>query len=257
MNICVIGTGYVGLVSGACFAEFGLHVTCVDKDAAKIADLEAGGIPIYEPGLDVLVQRNVQAGRLAFSTDTPAAVESSLVVMIAVATPPEEDGGTDLTHVEAVAREIGRHMNGYKVVVTKSTVPVGTAERIRGWIQEELDARGEEQRFSVAYNPEFLREGAAIGDFMRPDRVVIGTDGDDEQALAIMKDLYRPLYLNETPFVETTIETAELSKYAANTFLATKISFINEIFVARKVLAAYFDSSAVSMVVSTKGVSFR
>ena len=227
MNICVIGTGYVGLVSGACFAEFGLHVTCVDKDAAKIADLEAGGIPIYEPGLDVLVQRNVQAGRLAFSTDTPAAVESSLVVMIAVATPPEEDGGTDLTHVEAVAREIGRHMNGYKVVVTKSTVPVGTAERIRGWIQEELDARGEEQRFSVASNPEFLREGAAIGDFMRPDRVVVGTD--DPQAEAILKDLYRPLFLNETPVLLTDVATAELTKYAANSILAMKISFINEI----------------------------
>ena len=227
MNICVIGTGYVGLVSGACFAEFGLHVTCVDKDAAKIETLEAGEIPIYEPGLDALVQRNVAAGRLDFTTDTPGAVEASLVVMIAVATPALPDGKTDLTFVEAVAREIGRNMNGYKVVVTKSTVPVGTAIKVRDWIQEELDARGETSGFSVASNPEFLREGAAIGDFLRPDRVVVGTD--DAQAEAILKDLYRPLFLNETPVLLTDVATAELTKYAANAFLATKISFINEI----------------------------
>jgi UDPglucose 6-dehydrogenase len=227
MNICVIGTGYVGLVTGACFAEFGVHVICADKDADKIDQLERGEIPIYEPGLDALVQRNVSQSRLAFTTNTAEAVRASLVVFIAVGTPPREDGGTDLSYVEAVAREIGRSMNGYKVVVTKSTVPVGTSQKVRDWIQEELDAAGSDVKFSVASNPEFLREGAAINDFLRPDRVVIGTD--DEMAAAIMQDLYRPLYLNETPFVVTNLPTAELTKYAANAFLATKISFINEV----------------------------
>ncbi|MBW2268165.1 MAG: UDP-glucose/GDP-mannose dehydrogenase family protein [Deltaproteobacteria bacterium] len=227
MNICVIGTGYVGLVSGACFAEFGLNVVCADKDAGKIDSLEQGEIPIYEPGLDTLVKRNVAAGRLAFTTETPVAVESSLVVMIAVPTPAAPDGSTDLGAVEAVAREVGRHLSSYKVVVTKSTVPVGTAGKVRGWIQSELDARGADTHFSVASNPEFLREGAAINDFLRPDRVVVGTE--DDQAEAILKDLYRPLFLNETPVVLTDVATAELTKYAANAFLATKISFINEI----------------------------
>ncbi|MGB0621011.1 MAG: UDP-glucose dehydrogenase family protein [Myxococcota bacterium] len=228
MNIAVIGTGYVGLVTGTCFSEFGLKVTCVDVDEAKIATLEAGEIPIYEPGLKELVARNVEDGRLAFTTDVETAIAQSLVLFIAVGTPAKEDGSSDLSRVEGVARRIGREMDGYKVVVTKSTVPVGTSRFVRECIDEELAKRGETIRYSLASNPEFLREGAAIGDFMRPDRVVIGTDGDDEQALAIMKDLYRPLYLNETPFVETSIETAELSKYAANAFLATKISFINE-----------------------------
>ena len=227
MNLCVIGTGYVGLVTGACFAEFGIHVVCADKDEAKIESLKNGRIPIYEPGLGSLVERNERAGRLAFTTDTPAAVDSSLVILIAVPTPPRPDGSTDLSAVEAVAREIGRHLDGYKVIVIKSTVPVGTAGNVRGWIQEEIDARGSAVHFSVASNPEFLREGAAIGDFMRPDRVVIGTD--DEQAKAILQDVYRPLYLNETPVVMTDIATAELTKYAANAFLATKITFINEI----------------------------
>jgi UDPglucose 6-dehydrogenase len=227
MNIAVIGTGYVGLVTGACFAEFGVQVTCVDKDTAKVAALENGRIPIYEPGLEDLVLRNAKQGRLKFTTDTPKAVDGALVVFIAVPTPARHDGGTDLSFVEAVAREIGRHMDGYKVIVTKSTVPVGTAAKVRGWIEQELARRRVPARFSVASNPEFLREGAAIGDFMRPDRVVIGTD--DEQATAIMKDLYRPLYLNETPVVITNIPTAELTKYAANAFLATKISFINEV----------------------------
>ncbi len=227
MNICVIGTGYVGLVTGACFAEFGVNVICVDRDEAKIAALKRGEIPIYEPGLEALVSRNMTQGRLAFTTDTPEAVRASLVVFIAVGTPPRDDGGTDLTYVEAVSREIGSSMNGYKVIVTKSTVPVGTSVRVRDLIQRELDAAGSDTRFSVASNPEFLREGAAINDFMRPDRVVLGTD--DEMAAAIMRDLYRPLYLNETPFVVTNIQTAELTKYAANAFLATKISFINEI----------------------------
>jgi UDPglucose 6-dehydrogenase len=226
MNVCVVGTGYVGLVTGACFAEFGVQVVCADKDAAKIAALQKGEIPIYEPGLQDVVERNLRAGRLSFTTDTAEAVRASLVVFIAVSTPAAPDGSTDLTAVEAVAREIGRVLDGYKVIVTKSTVPVGTSSRVRGWVAEELARAGESRRFSVASNPEFLREGAAIGDFMRPDRVVIGTE--DEQAVAILKDLYRPLYLNETPVVLTDVPTAELTKYAANALLATKISFINE-----------------------------
>ncbi|MEB2345978.1 MAG: nucleotide sugar dehydrogenase, partial [Deltaproteobacteria bacterium] len=199
MNVCIIGSGYVGLVTGACFAEFGVQVCCVDKDAAKIAALERGEIPIYEPGLEAVVQRNVREKRLSFSTDTASAVGRSLVVFVAVQTPTAAGGGTDLSAIEAVAREIGRALDGYKVVVTKSTVPVGTSYRVKGWIEEELGAAGRSQRFSVASNPEFLREGAAIGDFMRPDRVVIGAD--DDEAVAILKDLYRPLYLIETPFV--------------------------------------------------------
>jgi UDPglucose 6-dehydrogenase len=223
----VIGTGYVGLVTGACFAEFGVQVVCADTDADKVAALRGGDMPIYEPGLEELVARNVREGRLSFTTDSAEAVRASLVVFIAVPTPPRGDGGTDLTFVEAVAREIGANMDGYKVVVTKSTVPVGTSATIRGWIEEELAGREVAPHFSVASNPEFLREGAAIGDFMRPDRVVIGTE--DEQSMAILKDLYRPLYLNETPVVLTNVQTAELTKYAANAFLATKISFINEV----------------------------
>ena len=225
MNVCVIGTGYVGLVTGACFAEFGVSVICADKDAAKVAALERGEIPIYEPGLDDLVARNVRAGRLSFTTDTPSALAQSLVIFIAVPTPALEDGRTDLSAVEAVSREIGANLDGYKVIVTKSTVPVGTAELLRGWVSEAQEGRN--VGFSVASNPEFLREGAAIGDFMRPDRVVIGTS--DDQAKAILQDLYRPLYLNETPVVVTNVQTAELTKYAANAFLATKISFINEV----------------------------
>jgi UDPglucose 6-dehydrogenase len=227
VNACVIGTGYVGLVTGACFAEFGVQVVCADADADKVAVLQGGDVPIYEPGLEDLVARNVREGRLSFTTDTAEAVRASLVVFIAVPTPARGDGGTDLTFVEAVAREIGANMDGYKVVVTKSTVPVGTSAKVRGWIEEELAGRKVAPHFSVASNPEFLREGAAIGDFMRPDRVVIGTE--DEQSTAILKDLYRPLYLNETPVVLTNVQTAELTKYAANAFLATKISFINEV----------------------------
>jgi UDPglucose 6-dehydrogenase len=227
MNVCIIGTGYVGLVTGACFAEFGVQVVCADKDADKIAALERGEIPIYEPGLDAIVARNLRERRLSFTTDTAAAVRTALVVFIAVQTPTKADGTTDLAAVEAVAREIGRSMDGYKVVVTKSTVPVGTSYDVKKWIDEEQAAAGTNHRFSVGSNPEFLREGAAIGDFMRPDRVVIGADEDE--AIAILKDLYRPLYLIETPFVITNIATAELTKYAANSFLAVKISFINEI----------------------------
>jgi UDPglucose 6-dehydrogenase len=226
MNVCVIGTGYVGLVTGACFAEFGCQVICADVDAGKVAALRQGQMPIYEPGLEDLVVRNVTQGRLTFTTDTAEAVRASLIVFIAVPTPPREDGSTDLSAVEEVAREIGRAMDGYKVVVNKSTVPVGSAEKVRGWIEEELPRGGRQRRFSVASNPEFLREGAAIADFMRPDRVVIGAD--DEEATAILKSLYRPLYLIETPIVLTSVVSAELTKYAANAYLATKVSFINE-----------------------------
>ena len=227
MNICIIGSGYVGLVTGACFAEFGCTVICADVDEEKIAGLKRGKLPIYEPGLEDLVERNVKQGRLSFTTDTPEAVRSSLVIFIAAPTPPADDGSTDLSYVEAVSREIAQSMDGYKVIVTKSTVPVGTAQKVRAWIAEELQERSEDLHFSVASNPEFLREGAAIGDFMRPDRVVIGAD--DEEATAILKSLYRPLYLIETPILLTNVVTAELTKYAANAFLATKISFINEV----------------------------
>ncbi len=227
MNICVIGTGYVGLVTGACFAEFGMTVVCADVDAEKVERLQRGEIPIYEPGLDSLVARNAREGRLTFTSDTAEAVQASLVVFIAVPTPARADGGTDLTAVESVARDIGRAMDGYKVIVNKSTAPVGTGLKVRAWIEEELEKAGRPMRLSIASNPEFLREGAAIADFMRPDRVVIGSD--DEEATAILKSLYRPLFLNETPFVITDVVTAELTKYAANAFLATKISFINEV----------------------------
>ena len=227
MNIAVIGTGYVGLVTGACFAEFGVQVICADVDAEKIARLQRGEIPIYEPGLEDLVTRNVREGRLSFTTDTSEAVNNALVVFVAVSTPPGENGKTDLSAVEAVTREIGRTMNGYKVVVNKSTVPVGTAIKVRGWIEEEQANAGRSIRFSVASNPEFLREGSAIGDFMRPDRVVIGAD--DEEATAILESLYRPLYLIEAPVMLTNVASAELTKYAANAFLAMKVSFINEI----------------------------
>jgi len=228
MNISVIGTGYVGLVTGACFAEFGIHVTCVDNDTAKIARLEAGEIPIFEPGLEEIVRRNVQAGLLSFTTDAERAVQHSLVIFIAVPTPPASDGSTDLSYIDEVARTIGGHLDGYKVVVTKSTVPVKTAERVRRIINEAASAAGREGVLcSVASNPEFLREGSAVEDFLRPDRVVIGAE--EPQAIAILKDLYKPLNLIEVPFVITNVATAELIKYASNAFLATKISFINEV----------------------------
>jgi len=224
MHIAVIGSGYVGLVTGACFAEFGVDVTCVDVDAEKIARLSAGEIPIYEPGLEQLISRNTQAGRLRFTTDLKSAVDEGLVVFLAVGTPPREDGSADLSYIETAARSIAEHMSSYKVIVTKSTVPIGTGERLRVLIKEHQKTP---TGFGIVSNPEFLREGAAINDFMRPDRVVIGSR--DEEAIAIMRDLYRPLYLIEAPFVITSLEGAELIKYAANAFLATKISFINEI----------------------------
>ncbi len=223
MNIAVVGTGYVGLVTGACFSEFGNHVICVDNDASKIAMLERNEMPIYEPGLDALVERNVKAGRLEFTTDLNGAVERSLVVFIAVGTPQGNDGRADLSFVREVARAAAESLNSYKVVVTKSTVPAGTGKIVREIIEKH---RKETHAFSVASNPEFLREGSAIEDFLRPNRVVIGCE--DEMAAAIMKDLYRPLYLIETPVVVTDVVTAEVIKYASNAFLATKISFINE-----------------------------
>ncbi len=224
MNISVIGSGYVGLITGACFAEFGLNVMCVDNDLKKVKSLKKGMVPFYEPGLEELMQRNIKAGRMHFTADIADAVDSSLVVFIAVGTPPRGDGSAEMKYVEGVAKEIAKHTKSYKVIVTKSTVPVGTGERIREIISKNLK---ESTDFDVVSNPEFLREGAGIEDFMRPNRIVIGASSD--QAIAIMKDLYRPLYLIETPIVITDVKTAELIKYASNAFLATKISFINEL----------------------------
>lgn len=224
MNIAVVGTGYVGLVTGACFAEFGVHVTCVDVDTTKVDNLNQGIIPIYEPGLDKIVDKNVEAGRLHFTTDLAKAVQESLVVFLAVGTPPKDDGSPDMSFYQQAAKDVAEAMNGYKVLVTKSTVPVGTGKWLREFVNKHL---AEPTEFGVASNPEFLREGAAITDFMRPDRVVIGSN--EERAIEVMKDLYRPLFLIETPIVITSLEAAELIKYAANAFLATKITFINEI----------------------------
>src|SRR5271163_1905983 len=224
MRIAIVGTGYVGLVSGACFSEFGVEVTCVDQDRDKIARLQQGEIPIFEPGLDALVAKNAAAGRLSFTTELPAAVAGADAVFIAVGTPSRRgDGHADLSYVRAAAAEIGRALTGYAVVVTKSTVPVGTGREVAEILRRMRPPGG----FDVVSNPEFLREGSAIEDFMRPDRVVIGADS--EPARVVMRALYRPLYLLETPMLFTDIETAELIKYAANAFLATKITFINEI----------------------------
>ncbi len=224
MHVAVVGTGYVGLVSGACFSEFGHHVTCVDKDEKKIEGLKQGEMPIYEPGLQKLVENNAEAGRLKFTTDLAEAMKGADAVFIAVGTPSRRgDGHADLSFVYAASEEIAHAIEGYTVVVTKSTVPVGTGAEVEKIIR---DARPDAD-FDVVSNPEFLREGAAIEDFMRPDRVVIGTDA--ERAKEVMRELYRPLYLIETPIVFTKRQTSELIKYAANTFLATKITFINEI----------------------------
>jgi UDPglucose 6-dehydrogenase len=223
MNICMVGTGYVGLVTGTCLADFGMNVVCVDVDEAKIQALQRGQIPIYEPGLEELVARNERAGRLSFSTDLKSAVESSVAIFIAVGTPSLPDGSADLTYVRQVAESIADHANGYKIVVTKSTVPTGTGKMI----EEILRGRNGRHEFSVVSNPEFLREGSAVADFLRPDRVVIGTR--DERPVAIMKEIYSPLYLLETPFIVTDVESAEMIKYASNGFLSVKISFINEI----------------------------
>jgi UDPglucose 6-dehydrogenase len=232
MHIAVVGSGYVGLVTGACLADFGMAVTCVDNDARKIAMLQRGEIPIYEPGLDALVAKNKKAGRLFFTTELKEAVEKALAIFIAVGTPPREDGSADLAYVVQVAEAIAEYMNGYKVVVTKSTVPIGTGQLIEKIIRE----RNPKYPFSVVSNPEFLREGSAIEDFGRPDRVVIGAR--DPQAIAIMKDIYAPLYLIEVPFVITSVESSELIKYASNAFLATKITFINEVAALSELLGA-------------------
>ncbi len=223
MNICMVGTGYVGLVTGACLADFGMDVTCVDKDEAKIALLKEGISPIYEPGLEELIHKNEKAKRLRFTTDVAEAIERCLVVFIAVGTPSRDDGSPDLSFIFEVADTIASHMNGYKVVVTKSTVPTGTGARI----EEILRTNKGHHKFSVVSNPEFLREGSAIEDFLHPDRVVIGSR--DEEAIAIVKDVYSPLFVAGVPFVVTDVESAELIKYASNGFLALKITFINEI----------------------------
>lgn len=227
MKVTVIGTGYVGLVSGTCLAEVGNDVLCLDVDAKKIAILEDGGIPIYEPGLEDMVKRNVAAGRLRFTTDVEAAVHHGAIQFIAVGTPPDEDGSADLQYVVSAARNIGKHMTEYKLVVDKSTVPVGTADKVRAALQEELDGRGSKLKFSVASNPEFLKEGAAVEDFMRPDRIVIGTDNDD--ATQMMRNLYAPFQRNRERLISMDIRSAELTKYAANAMLATRISFMNEL----------------------------
>jgi len=223
MNICVIGVGYVGLVTGACFAEFGIKVTCVDNDREKINNLQQGKIPIYEPGLEELVLKNIRENRLQFTGNLEEGVKHSLVIFIAVGTPSDKEGRADLRYVKEVAEAIGRTMDGYKIIVTKSTVPVGTGHLISRIVRQHQKKK---HPFDIVSNPEFLREGSALEDFMHPNRVVIGAESD--QAVAIMKDLYSPLYLIETPFVITGVETAEMIKYASNAFLAAKISFINE-----------------------------
>lgn len=227
MNIAIVGTGYVGLVSGACFSEMGIDVTCVDIDEKKIQRLLEGEIPIYEPGLDDLVKRNVEAGRLHFTTDLTACLDEVEVVFSAVGTPPDEDGSADLRYVLDVARTFGRNIKKYTILVTKSTVPVGTAVKVKAVIREELDRRGEQVDFEVASNPEFLKEGAAIKDFMSPDRVVVGVES--ERAKNVMAKLYRPFLTNNFRVYFMDIPSAEMTKYAANAMLATRISFMNDI----------------------------
>ena len=227
MKIAIVGTGYVGLVTGTCFAEMGVDVTCVDVQKEKIENLKKGIIPIYEPGLENMVHRNHEAGRLNFTTDLTEVLDDVEIVFSAVGTPPDEDGSADLKYVIEVARTIGRHMNKYVLVVTKSTVPVGTAQKVKAAIQEELDKRGVEIPFDVASNPEFLKEGAAIKDFMSPDRVVVGVES--EKAQKLMTKLYRPFLLNNFRVIFTDVPSAEMIKYAANSMLATRISFMNDI----------------------------
>lgn len=227
MNIAIVGTGYVGLVSGACFSEMGINVTCVDIDENKIERLLNGQMPIYEPGLDNLVERNVKAGRLHFTTELTSCLDDVEIIFSAVGTPPDEDGSADLKYVLEVARTVGRNIKKHVVLVTKSTVPVGTAKKVRAAVQEELDKRGVEIEFDVASNPEFLKEGAAIKDFMAPDRVVVGVESD--RARKLMEKLYRPFTLNGYPILMMDVPSAEMTKYAANAMLATRISFMNDI----------------------------
>lgn len=228
MNVTVVGTGYVGLVTGTCLAEVGNHVCCIDTDEQKIADLEKGKIPIYEPGLEDLVLANSQAGRLTFSTDIAEGVAHGEIIFIAVGTPPDEDGSADLQYVVAVADSIGQHMDDYRVVVTKSTVPVGTSEKVRKAVAAALAKRGAEIAFSVASNPEFLKEGAAVEDFLKPDRIIVGTDEGDDRALEKLRELYAPFNRNHERVIAMDIPSAEMTKYTANAMLATKISFMNE-----------------------------
>jgi UDPglucose 6-dehydrogenase len=227
MRLTIFGSGYVGLVTGACMAETGNHVVCVDVDEEKIARLNDGDIPIYEPGLDAYIERNVEAGRLEFTTDIRKGVDHGLFQFIAVGTPPDEDGSADLKHVLAVARSIGEHMGEYRIVVDKSTVPVGTADRVKAEIQKTLDERSVAIEFDVVSNPEFLKEGAAIGDFMKPDRIIIGTD--NPRTTELLRALYEPFNRNHDRVIDMDIRSAELTKYAANAMLATKISFMNEV----------------------------
>ncbi len=227
MKIAIVGSGYVGLVTGACFSEVGIDVVCVDIDQKKIDNLKKGIIPIYEPGLEEMILRNMKKNRLNFSTSLANELETSDAVFISVGTPPDEDGSADLKHVLAVARECGKHMEDYKLIVTKSTVPVGTSIKVKNAVQEELDKRGVNIEFDVASNPEFLKEGAAINDFMKPDRIVCGTEG--AKAEKLLKRLYKPFTLNGHPILFMDIVSAEMTKYAANSMLATKISFINDI----------------------------
>ena len=240
MKVTVVGSGYVGLVSGACLAEVGNNVMCLDVDAAKIAVLNQGGIPIYEPGLEDMVRRNVAAGRLHFTTDVREAALHGVIQFIAVGTPPDEDGSADLQYVVAAARNIGRHMDGYRLVVNKSTVPVGTADKVRAAVQDELDKRGEKLEFNVASNPEFLKEGAAIEDFMRPDRIIVGTD--DSRATELMRKLYAPFQRNHERLIVMDVRSSELTKYAANAMLATRISFMNELAILAEKLGADVES---------------
>jgi UDPglucose 6-dehydrogenase len=227
MNVTIIGTGYVGLVTGACLADMGNHVFCLDVDSEKVHMLNAGGIPIFEPGLEAVVRRNEAAGRLSFSTDVAASVRHGALQLIAVGTPPNEDGSADLQHVLAAARAIGRHMEDYRVIVNKSTVPVGTADKVRAAVSEELAARGAKTAFSVVSNPEFLKEGDAVEDFMRPDRIIVGSG--DERATALLRELYAPFQRNRDRVMLMGVRSAELTKYAANAMLATRISFMNEL----------------------------
>ena len=227
MKITVIGTGYVGLVSGTCLAEVGNDVLCLDLDAEKIRVLNSGGLPIHEPGLQEMVARNRAAGRLRFTTEVAEAVAHGLLQFIAVGTPPDEDGSADLQYVVAAARAIGRHMDAYKVIVDKSTVPVGTADKVRAAVQEELAARGVRAEFGVVSNPEFLKEGAAVEDFMRPDRIIVGAE--DAQAIELMRQLYAPFQRSHSRLIVMDVRSAELTKYAANAMLATRISFMNEL----------------------------
>ena len=236
MKITVIGAGYVGLVSGACLAEMGNHVMCLDVDPRKIDVLNNGGIPIHEPGLDKVVQRNAAAGRLQFTTDIGVAVAHGTLQFIAVGTPPDEDGSADLQYVLAAARNIGRLMTEYKLVIDKSTVPVGTADKVKAAIQAELDARGVALEFSVASNPEFLKEGAAVDDFMKPDRIVVGAEG--ERAIDLLRAVYAPFQRNRDKLVIMDVRSAELTKYAANAMLATRISFMNELALLAESLGA-------------------